>query len=545
MPLAFLHPWHRASNLIAAGFLITGIPFAWVVIDAANQRPVISFDARAAVVAISSAAQPTAGEDGWPHLIAAADAWQGASDDAVAWAHERASRLELFPGQAADDPIRIDGIDLDVLDTLAPVQPIPPMPARPGPDAPAEAHAAFHDAVDARRAVYELSIKRTIAERAYTLAIERGLNTHTARLAACPRIIRPLAGEGSLHEAELPELGRSRLAAKVQSARVRRALAAGDTAEALAGIEAGLALARALAVQHFLVDALVAEAITALMDVRIDEFTAAHAEDPAALRGLLAVLERQARPAVNSAWIACERIGSADVIQRLFTDDGDGDGIMLPIEAHGLMQYDGADGPPPPSRWLNAGGYFLTSRRETQRVFDEMYASLAELTATPPALRADRSIDLGDIEARATTSGAYLARVLLPSLGRAIGTFDESGSERAIQRITIALEVHRAEHGAYPQSLDGLVPTILAEQVIDPWTGEPFVYAPAPATITSAAPGATPPPAADGRPYYLCHASDVTKDPPIAVLMRAALNAPPPTAPPSSHAPQRGAAPGP
>ena len=42
--------------------------------------------------------------------------------------------------------------------------------------------------------------------------------------------------------------------------------------------------------------------------------------------------------------------------------------------------------------------------------------------------------------------------------------------------LVAALELHHARKGAYPDTLDALVPTELAELPVDPWTGKPFCY---------------------------------------------------------------------
>lgn len=43
-------------------------------------------------------------------------------------------------------------------------------------------------------------------------------------------------------------------------------------------------------------------------------------------------------------------------------------------------------------------------------------------------------------------------------------------------RLTVALARYRLKHGAYPQTLDALVPEFLAELPIDRYSGKPFLY---------------------------------------------------------------------
>lgn len=47
-------------------------------------------------------------------------------------------------------------------------------------------------------------------------------------------------------------------------------------------------------------------------------------------------------------------------------------------------------------------------------------------------------------------------------------------------QIGLAVELHHAQHGIYPQSLDEIAPTLAGEVPLDPYTGENFVYKPGP-----------------------------------------------------------------
>src|SRR5690606_11926205 len=43
-------------------------------------------------------------------------------------------------------------------------------------------------------------------------------------------------------------------------------------------------------------------------------------------------------------------------------------------------------------------------------------------------------------------------------------------------RLMLALEIYRAERGAYPERLDDLVPGVLAAVPTDPFSGRPYAY---------------------------------------------------------------------
>lgn len=71
-----------------------------------------------------------------------------------------------------------------------------------------------------------------------------------------------------------------------------------------------------------------------------------------------------------------------------------------------------------------------------------------------------------------------LASFLLPALSRAI---EEYQRERAVlygAALVAALQLCRAEHGAYPETLDDLVPDYLLSLAPDPFTGGRYAYIP-------------------------------------------------------------------
>jgi hypothetical protein len=53
---------------------------------------------------------------------------------------------------------------------------------------------------------------------------------------------------------------------------------------------------------------------------------------------------------------------------------------------------------------------------------------------------------------------------------------DRQNVKLELTRLAAALAVHRAEHGAYPESLDELVPGVIERLPADRISGKPFVY---------------------------------------------------------------------
>lgn len=313
-----------------------------------------------------------------------------------------------------------------------------------------------------------------------------------AKLPPIPYAARPYPEGGPLVLVLLPELGHSRQLARMNSARMKLAADAGDEAERLAAFEEMLASARLLGAQTTLIDNLVAVAIysTACTELR-REIIERPLGAPAA-RELLAAMDRQKLHSAARAFDG-ERFSALDMIQRTYSDDGRGNGRFLPAAAATLgadlgMPVGGQGGNFGPSRTFNVLGLLQPGRSETEAKVNAIYdyfVMLADMT------RAERSAYSG-LDPTVGLERFKILEMLVPAIGRVLEVNDQSASEVAATRIMLALEVYRAENGAYPASLDELSPAILSVEPVDVVNGKGFGY-------RLLAPGADP----DGRGYLL------------------------------------------
>ncbi len=74
------------------------------------------------------------------------------------------------------------------------------------------------------------------------------------------------------------------------------------------------------------------------------------------------------------------------------------------------------------------------------------------------------------------TPGDPLSQILYPSSERGRTTFARKPAWLRGSILSLAVRLYRVEHGAYPVSLDALVPDYLEELLIDPFSSKPFVY---------------------------------------------------------------------
>ncbi|HEX2474099.1 MAG TPA: hypothetical protein VHK01_05110 [Lacipirellulaceae bacterium] len=149
---------------------------------------------------------------------------------------------------------------------------------------------------------------------------------------------------------------------------------------------------------------------------------------------------------------------------------------------------------------VGSGGFNIVSvdwnlvLRDTNRWYDRLAAAsqLADREARVAAL-AKFDADIQLLQAEIKTPSRLLAgvfsrqqrskivseimlSVFLPALNAVTDAEDRQNSTLELTRLAAALAVYRAEHSAYPESIDELVPDIIERMPVDVFSGQPFVY---------------------------------------------------------------------
>lgn len=178
-----------------------------------------------------------------------------------------------------------------------------------------------------------------------------------------------------------------------------------------------------------------------------------------------------------------ERFFMEDLLQRVYTDDGTGDGRLTDEGMDYLMKIATMNGESPlPSRRDAVTGHavgpvfaqVLAGRRDMLREYNRVLDLTITDASRPMHVRmTDRNRD--EIE-RLVHDNVWSARylplkLLLPAIGRAQWAGQRVSLEREAAATVIACEIHRRRTGAWPRSL-GEVPRALLPRVpIDPFTG--------------------------------------------------------------------------
>lgn len=300
--------------------------------------------------------------------------------------------------------------------------------------------------------------------------------------------------ERSLRYTLLPHLNLTLTVGAALAADVRLAASRGDAARAAADVDALLGLARQLR-GPTLVEQTVGLGIA---DLAFDELEAILATRPAAMDdATLVVLAHRIATFGGEAPASlvdpsAERAMFRDVVQRLYSDDGRGDGILTMEGVRALPFINGIYGLGTiKPRELDRADFAaatavlstvsaVTSRRAVVDEFDRLFNLSAAQFARP---RREWTNDgavtarLNEIHASPILTARYLpVSTFLPSID-GVGT----RAERLLGRrdgivVGLALELCRRRQGEYPASLDLLVPNLLPRVPADRINGLPLCY---------------------------------------------------------------------
>jgi hypothetical protein len=256
----------------------------------------------------------------------------------------------------------------------------------------------------------------------------------------------------------MPELGGFRQLARARVAMMHRAALGGDRDEMVRAFEDTLALCRAAGSQCFLIDRLVSHAIGQLALGELEARLVDGGLDEGTAMGLLAAMDRQLKLAPLATALEAERLSAEVIIHQGFTDDRHGDGRL---RFNGLA--------------TGAPGLLFSTRARTRRVLDRWYDGQVRNAGMSPADLAAGGFD--DTAFLASLSFRdQLVAMLLPPLEKVRDSSERLQLSIAATRVALALAAHRAARGAYPDSLEELVPHHLAEPPVDPTHGGALGY---------------------------------------------------------------------
>ncbi len=250
------------------------------------------------------------------------------------------------------------------------------------------------------------------------------------------------------HEIRLQWAMRLRRLAMWEKARMWHLLARGEDAAAAEAFENILTLGVIATREPIVIGRLIGLSMLHLGSSAARRAIAEGLLDGAAADAFAAALERRRAEIPPLAHtLEGERLWALGAIDRMFVEDvgpGETGKAFLALLARGAM------------------------REANAEPIDRFYDFMAEWSAMPVRARREaerRPEDLAD----EFGAEAFLASSVVESIGRVVENDDQTHAALDALRIMLALEAHRAEHGAYPATLGALAPECIDAVPEDPF----------------------------------------------------------------------------
>ncbi len=464
---------------VAAAVLV--VAYGAAAIRLTTMEPTVGFDAVARLQQLVPPA--TAGEAAWPRYR-----------EAMTWHCDRTR---------VDPAVRPPAEASTSIDRRRPVRAVASVPVDPAFDAilaeSPDPEARRRDAAALRAHADELDRLRVAASMpALGWTHELGLSEADRAWFGDQPAAVPDFPEDALVNVRIPYVAVLRDAARLLAADARLALEAGDEDRAVASLEAIVGVAGHVGETPLVINQIVESELLTLSAEEIlravlgDDPPPPRSAGPASIGGAgLDRLARTLRAIPADAWVldlAGERLWFDDVVQRLYSDDGHGDGVLL-ADALGEARMTAIMSPrgdldfePPPALVAASApvvAALAAGRRDTLALGHRLY-DLLEAEVRLPILERPRQAD-GEIAELLRRPGLMLrhpiVRVVVPALSRAADQRTTARMAIEAAMTAIALEQWRREHGTWPDALATLVPDRLPRVPRDAWTGEPLRYA--------------------------------------------------------------------
>ena len=199
-------------------------------------------------------------------------------------------------------------------------------------------------------------------------------------------------------------------------------------------------------------------------------------------------------PAYERLDMGAERLMWIDLEQRLFTDDGQGNGwfrldrsTLLPLVSMLESTSGGMPGSGPggsmaftdilPVISSPAAALMIADRRETRDMFEEWAKRFEEASALPMRERARIDALGAEFEraVRAQPIRFLLPRLFMPALSKAFHAYAQDRAWATAATTACAAARFHRDTGAWPARAEDLVPKYMASVPEDPWTGKPVL----------------------------------------------------------------------
>ncbi|MBL1216144.1 MAG: hypothetical protein D8M59_01465 [Planctomycetes bacterium] len=292
----------------------------------------------------------------------------------------------------------------------------------------------------------------------------------------------------SIIEVQLPQLGSLRFVGKLLTADAYRAAEHGDGTAAANDLVALVRTAEHARETPTLISDLVGVSLLALAcetTTRLLQESPQLLTEADSLRLAHELASYGGRDGVTVR-IGHERDWFRDLVQRMYTDDGNGNGHLTDEGTALLMSWSDASFavPDPDLRAVLTGAglsFVIADRKDTLNEYDRIMNHMIAQFQQPMWERGRAGTSYQSLEKLVTNrvwSFKYLLpRLMMPALDRAAINGDLAAIRRDGALVALALHVYRLRHdGHWPATLEDLVPDLLARVPIDRYDGQPLRY---------------------------------------------------------------------
>ncbi len=286
----------------------------------------------------------------------------------------------------------------------------------------------------------------------------------------------------------LPHLARVRTAARVLAADSIEATEAGDGARACDDLRAMIRLSVTVQDGRILINDLVGIAIRSMAESRIRMVLEWR---PSVLTDAqLLALQREIEaipPDRQRMDTRAELVCADDLLQRLYTDDGNGDGWFRPtwsqlngFESMGMIGTRASNRVPAAMTRIGmpVAAFAVAGRRATRDLYAQLATDAERMSALPlqrqhtePRMAPDMNAMLGDTRLRVRW---LLPALLTPAFDKAARSYATDRAVCDATRAALAAERFRRTEGRWPRDLGELVPRFMASVPQDPWADAPL-----------------------------------------------------------------------
>ena len=430
-------PWYRPRNVLLLMFVLAVVGIGWVVVQIWNvytASPKITHDYRAEfrqLAAQAAGVSPSSGDNAWNKLIEAVTDCNRITNEYV-----NLMETDGAPRRSGADPYDTPFVDFQ---RVSQGRYLP-------------------DHIEPELAVLQRLREQGVFEKLREFA-HMGIGFRTGDAAS------------SMIFELMPELAQCRNLAKARAASMRLASIAHDDDEVADAFDDLLAMAQTISYQPSVIFHLVAQSIqmAAIEELRSEmmefDFDTAHC------RRFRESIDHHPLAEVKLA-LEGERRVFWDFVQRVYTDDGTGNGYvdvgaMGDIENGGIAQNRTLSG-------LILGRFARADRRETLASYDSYIDQCIAQCDVPTSSRWTTF----NVDAWLNTLPKRMAivRLIAPALQKFIDSTSRTAARLDQMRIMIALQEYRIAHAEFPEHLESLEPDFLASLPIDANNDQSFVY---------------------------------------------------------------------